>query len=81
MIVNYDWETQTREYKCECCGYIYKVDESKELKYDKVIVGDEEFIELGQTDIVKGKNSFYGSRIEKTTLYACPKCGCVQIII
>ena len=80
MKVKYDWETRITEYKCESCGYVYKVDETKIYKYEREIIGDEEFIQLAQTDIIKNPNE-YNERIEKTTLYACPKCGCVHIAV
>lgn len=78
MIVKNDWENNIEEKKCESCGYVYKVDLTKDNIYEKQILGDEDFIELGQTDIVKDKGGWH-QRIEKITLYACPKCGCVHI--
>lgn len=66
----YNYEEKITEKRCKCCGYVYAI-QTKD--YDNVIKGDADFIELGQTDVVK---QYY---IEKTTLYACPKCGCVHI--
>lgn len=66
--------TVTKE--CKSCGYMCMT----EITHAKPIVGDEDFIQLGQTDIINDKGGWH-ERIEKTTLYACPKCGCVHIEI
>ena len=76
MKVSYNFENETREYKCESCGYLLKT--QRNGRRDEPIVGDEEFIELGSTTTITDKGGYHEQLI-KIALYACPKCGCVHI--
>ena len=72
MIKKYDYENQTMTYKCGNCSHTYTEDVCSHIP------NDDRFIELGKTTITKNKYSYY-ERLEEAQLYACPKCGCVQI--
>ena len=76
MKVTYNFENETREYKCESCGYLLKT--QRNGMREEPIIGDEKFIELGSTETIKDKGG-RREQLVKIPLYACPKCGCVHI--
>jgi predicted RNA-binding Zn-ribbon protein involved in translation (DUF1610 family) len=75
VIYNHDEGSQTRI--CSVCGYKH----TKEYGYwGKTIEGDDEFIEmegfeLHSTDRSDGWHPSHNTH----TIYACPKCGVLQI--
>ena len=75
MKITYNWDEHTRTCTCQVCGYKY-TEETK--AYGEIIEGDDPFVEM---DIVlhSDNNSIYYSNHRSHTMYACPKCGVLQI--
>ena len=79
MKVRYDYDIGTRTYSCPVCGYRY-IEDTTTARYRSVLEGDEEFIkmesfQLYSTDYSNG----WSSSPRSHTVYACPKCGTLQI--
>ena len=75
MTINYDFDSHTKNYTCSVCGYKYT---KETAPYGNIIEGDDPFIEM---DIVlhSDNNSRYYIDHRSHTMYACPKCGVLQI--
>ena len=75
MKIIYDWDKHTETHICSICGYKH----TKEMGvHGKAIEGDDEFIEM--EDVLHSqKRSSYFSDIRSHSVYACPKCGTLQI--
>ena len=76
MRKKYDWQEDVAKFIFGCCGYVYEEKLGTKYYEREGLKGEEEFIELGTT--TKKCNDYY-DRVEETRLYACPKCGTVQI--
>lgn len=72
----YNWNDDHAEYKCPVCGYEYH--EYTGSSQQKTTAGSDPFIEL-HTKATYTTGSYYTRRLEETTIYACPKCGTLQI--
>lgn len=74
----YDCDEETMTYVCQVCGYKYT--EDLKTRWCNVVEGDDEFIEmegleLHSTDRSDGWHPSHNTH----TIYACPKCGVLQI--
>lgn len=77
MKVDYDFNEGTRTYTCQVCGYKHI-----NCAYSRIIEDNEPFIEmegfeLHSTDRSDGWHPSHNTH----TVYACPKCGVLQIRI
>lgn len=78
MKSNYNYDEGVNEYVCPVCGYKYV----EETRYNgKILEGDEEFIEMEDFKFHSTDNSDYYPRTRHHTIYACPKCGVLQLDI
>jgi hypothetical protein len=68
MKVDYNYEEQIRTCICSVCGYKYT--EEMEV-YGGTLEGDEPFIEMEEI--------FHDTDDCKHSIYACPKCGVIQL--
>ena len=76
MKVVYDCDTNIETRTCPTCGYKH----TKEYKaYGKTLEGDEPFIEMEGFQLHSTDNSDYYSQHRTHTIYACPKCGVLQL--
>lgn len=76
MKVVYNHDEHTETCTCPTCGYKH----TKEYKaYGKTLEGDEPFIEMEGFQLHSTDNSDYYSRHCTHTIYACPKCGVLQL--
>ena len=78
MKIIYDYDDDTRTHICEACGY--KLVEDINTSWHETIEGDDDFIEmegiqLHSTDRSDGWHPSHNTH----TIYACPKCGVLQI--
>ena len=73
MKVDYDFNANTMTRTCPVCGY--KITNVR--VGNKIIEGDEEFIEIEETFHSEKKNRF--SDIIAHSIYVCPKCGVLQL--
>ncbi len=77
MKITYDWDEHTKTCVCQACGYKH----TEETRgYGRTIEGDDDFIEmegfeLHSTDNSDGWHPYHCTH----TIYACPKCGVLQI--
>lgn len=72
MKTTYDWDERTETHICQACGYKH----TKKTSYvGTTIEGDDEFIEM--EDILHSRKSY--SSVCSHRVYACPKCGVLQI--
>jgi protein-arginine kinase activator protein McsA len=77
MKITYNWEERIKTCVCQACGYRH----SEEMYYThSTIEGNEPFIEmegfeLHSTDRSDGWHPSHNTH----TIYACPKCGVLQI--
>lgn len=78
MKVTYDWDEHTKTYVCSACGYKY-TEETK--AYSRAIEGDDKFIEMEDFALHSTDRSDYYHQHKSHTVYACPKCGVLQIQI
>ena len=72
----YNWNDDHAEYKCPVCNYEYH--EYPGSGQRQTTAGSDPFIEL-HTKATYTTGSYYTRRLEETTVYACPKCGTLQI--
>ena len=76
MKSNYNHEDEYVEYECGCCKYSYKEYWKTTSNYgerkEPFISGETEFLCTEKID-------YYPDRLIKKTIYACPKCGVLQI--
>ena len=79
MKVEYNHEEQIKTCTCPICGYKH----SKEYKtYSRTVEGDKPFIEMEGFEFHSTDNSDGWHPCHKThTVYACPKCGVLQLSI
>lgn len=80
MKITYDYDEHTKTCTCQACGY--KHVEDIKHSYHKTIEGDDDFIEMEgfephSTDRSDGWHPYHYTY----TIYACPKCGVLQIRI
>ena len=75
MKIEYDWDKRTKTYTCNCG---YKCVEGIDLRYSRIIEGDEPFIEIEDKLHSPNTNYGYGDSVSHK-IYACPKCGMLQI--
>lgn len=78
MKVIYDYDKDIKTCTCQACGYRYV--EDLKTRWNDVIEGDDDFIEmegiqLHSTDRSDGWHPSHNTH----TIYACPKCGVLQI--
>lgn len=86
MITQYDYDNNFVEKKCSICGYKYKEyyrstrDTWEKREEDKRLgFGEEDFI-CGETEFIFQEEQDYAPpRLCKKIIYACPKCGALQI--
>lgn len=76
MKVDYDYNANTITHICSACGYKH----TNTRVYNQTTEGDDEFIEmegfeLHSTDRSDGWHPSHNTH----TIYACPKCGVLQI--
>lgn len=77
MTVTYDWDEHIQTCTCGACGYKH----TQEMGFKgKTLEGDELFIEMDFT-LHSDNNSIYPSDSRSYSMYACPKCGVLQIRI
>jgi predicted RNA-binding Zn-ribbon protein involved in translation (DUF1610 family) len=76
MKVVYDIDDGTRTYTCPTCGYKYKKEAGA---YGKVLEGDEAFIEMEDFALHSTDRSGYYPSHNSHAVYACPKCGVLQL--
>lgn len=78
MKKTYDWNEDTITCTCPVCGYKH----TKEMNYtQKTIEGDETFIKMENIELNSTDRSYYYPSHNTHTIYACPKCGVLQIEI
>lgn len=75
MKVTYDYDKGTKTCTCLTCGYKH-TEETK--AYGITIEGDEKFIEMDIT-LHTDNNSIYYQNHRSYQMYACPKCGVLQL--
>ena len=77
MKQRYDWSEHTETRICQACGYTH----TKELGYyGKTIEGDDKFIEMEGLELHStDRSDSWHSSHNTHTIYACPKCGVLQI--
>ena len=75
MKVDYNYEEQIRTCICSVCGYNYT--EEMEV-YGRTLEGKEPFIEMEEIFHSTDESGYY-SRPCKHSIYACPKCGVLQL--
>ena len=73
----YDCDKETMTYICQSCGYRY-VEDLKTACND-VIEGDDEFIKMEGIELHSTDDSGWYPSHNTHTIYACPKCGVLQI--
>lgn len=82
MIVKYDHDCKFILYECTVCKYTHKEYYNSNTLYtefDKMAYGKDPFIK-GETEFLYQEKMDYGpSRLTKQTVYACPRCGVLQI--
>ena len=76
MKVIYDWDKNTRTYTCQACWYKYTEETGP---YSKVLEGDKTFIEMEGFEFHSTDREYYYPSHNTHTVYACPKCGTLQI--
>lgn len=77
MKITYDWDERTKTCICQACGY--KHVEDLDSSYHKTIEGDDKFIEMEGIELHSTDRSYYYPSHNTHTIYACPKCGVLQI--
>jgi predicted RNA-binding Zn-ribbon protein involved in translation (DUF1610 family) len=78
MKITYDYDENTKTCTCQACGY--KHIENLNTSWHETIEGDEEFIEMEGLELHSTNRSsgWYPSH-HTHVIYACPKCGTLQI--
>ena len=80
MKITYDWEERTKTCVCQACGYRHIKDTTG--VYGRTIEGDKPFIEMEGIELHSTDRSDGWHLLHNThTIYACPKCGVLQIEI
>ena len=74
MKKEYDWDNNTTTMSCHC-GYRYT---ERGSRYPDVIEGDESFIEMSEM-LHSEDDASWHTNIISHKIYACPKCGTLQI--
>ena len=78
MKVECNCEEQTETRTCPICGY----KQTKEYKkYGRILEGDESFIEMEGFQFHSTNRDSWHPSHDTHTVYACPKCGVLQIQI
>lgn len=77
MKVVYDIDEETRTYTCPVCGYKYI--EHLGTSHYTTIECDDEFIEMEDFALHSTDRSDYYHQHNSHTIYACPKCGVLQL--
>lgn len=77
MKIIYDWDERTQTHICQACGYKHVADVRG--MYPKTIEGDDKFIEMEGVELHSTDRSYYYPSHNIHTIYACPKCGVLQI--
>ena len=78
MKITYDWGKRTQTHICQACGYRH----TTEMTYvGTTIEGDEAFMEMENIELSSTDRSHYYPSHNTHTIYACPKCGVLQIEI
>jgi predicted RNA-binding Zn-ribbon protein involved in translation (DUF1610 family) len=78
MKSDYNYDENTKTYTCPVCGY----KRIEEMKYDgKILEGDEPFIEMENFALHSTSRDGYYPTPHTHTVYACPKCGILQLNI
>lgn len=76
MKITYDWDEHTETHICQACGYKH----TKEMShYGKTIEGDDKFIEMEGLELHSTDDGGWYPSHNTHTIYACPKCGVLQI--
>lgn len=78
MKVIYDYDANTKTCTCSTCGYRLVIETKV---YGEILVGDESFIEMEGFELHSTDRSNYYPTHHQHTVYACPKCGTLQIEI
>lgn len=77
MKVIYDWDEHTETCTCQACGYKHTTETKV---YGKTLEGDDSFIEMEDFALHSTDRSDSWHPSHNThTIYACPKCGVLQI--
>lgn len=76
MKITYDYDEHTKTCVCQACGYKHV----KNLNdYGRTIEGDDEFIKMEGIELHSTDNSGWYPSHHTHTIYACPKCGVLQV--
>jgi hypothetical protein len=84
MKTNFNYENSTEVSECSICGYKHKKYYRKHTYEEQQNdissgFGDEEFL-TGETEFLYSEKVDYApDRLVKKIIYACPKCGVLQI--
>ena len=76
MKIIYNYDNDTKTCTCQACGYRYV--EDLNCSY-KTIEGDDDFIKMEDIKLHSTDRSHYYPTHNTHTIYACPKCGVLQI--
>jgi predicted RNA-binding Zn-ribbon protein involved in translation (DUF1610 family) len=76
MKKTYDYDEYTKTCTCPVCGY--KCTKDLHSSYRPLIEGDDEFVKMDFT-LHSEDNANYYSGSRSHTMYACPKCGVLQL--
>lgn len=77
MKLTYDYDEHTKICVCQACGY--KHVEDTKSSYGRTIEGDDEFIEMEGLELHSTDRGGWYPSHHTHTIYACPKCGVLQI--